>query len=96
MMLEEKLVEQFAEKVNADVMGICSLSLNCPKCGGVMIWEDAQGPDEFYGEDDNGMFFTSTERYSCDECGAFADITQVYVPKTRLVAVSVPDEEDGR
>ena len=56
--------------------------MECPNCGGRLGWVDGN-MDEEYTTDG----FELTERFYCDDCCTFADVTQVYAPTERRVKV---------
>ena len=80
--MEERSYPEFEKEVAA-LPGIIDQKLACPRCGKDMRW-CGDCPDERYMR--NGTF-ESEERYYCDNCGTFADVTQVYAPTTRKVKV---------
>lgn len=55
----------------------------CPECGGTMYLVD-EGFEETYMFDGT---MERDERYYCDDCNTFADVTQVYKPTVRRVKV---------
>ena len=62
----------------------------CPRCDGTMLLVDV-GSDEKYMLDGR---MERTERYYCDDCNTFADVTQVYEPTVRKVKVMQDVFED--
>lgn len=57
--------------------------LGCPNCGGTMLLVD-NGLEEEYFLDGR---MERSDRFYCDDCGTFADVTQVYAPTVRRVSV---------
>jgi len=56
--------------------------MECPRCGGRMDWVQMNMEEEYTDEG-----FELTERFYCDDCCTFADVTQVYAPTVRRVKV---------
>ena len=56
--------------------------MECPRCGGRLCW-CCDNMDEEYTEEG----FERTERFYCDDCGTFVDVTQVYEPTVRRVEI---------
>ena len=82
--VEERSYPEFEREIAAAFDINSESELPCPKCGGKLYLVDV-GMEEEYMFD--GMM-ERTERYYCDDCGTFADVTQVYVPTLRKVRVA--------
>lgn len=67
-------VEQVDDISNVDGM-------DCPRCGETLRLAEI-GHDEQYTMEG---WFERTERFYCDTCGTFADVTKRYEPTVRVV-----------
>ena len=81
--VEDRSYPDFEKDVEAlptihDVEG-----MECPCCGDKLGWPRGY-MDEVYTDEGN---FELTERFYCDGCGTWADVTQVYEPTVRRVMV---------
>jgi hypothetical protein len=74
---------EFEARIIAGFDISCESELPCPRCGGTMFLMDP-GFEEQYMFDGT---MERSERYYCDDCCTFADVTQVYRPTERRVSV---------
>lgn len=81
--VEDRSYPEFERRIKRkfDVNTVSEIA--CPNCDGTMYLID-NDVDEAYMFDGT---MERDERYYCDDCNTFADITQVYEPTVRRVKV---------
>ena len=90
--IEDRSYPEFERRIKREFDVNTVSEIACPCCDGTMYLVDMDFDEEY-------MFdgtMERDERYYCDDCCTFADVTQVYVPTVRKVKVmqDVWDEED--
>ena len=84
-------IEQYTEEIEKLNSIFDTEAVPCPQCGKrEMYYVDSSEVEEYTS---NGTF-ENTERYYCDNCGTFADVTQVYVKAGRRVVVQHDEFDD--
>jgi len=87
--VEDRSYPEFESRIIAD-FDMTNLELRCPKCNCLMAYVDGMSDEQYMPDGTMERF----ERFYCDDCGTFADITQVYQPTVRRVSVMQDVWED--